>query len=89
MMISGRCGAALLFDGRIQIYEIETSNRRKDDIILPKNVDFNVQCAATSPNFLAFGTDTGHLLYYETDEWLPVHEYKHSVCHTLSRYDCV
>jgi hypothetical protein len=79
LLVSDQFGVALLSDGRIQIHEIQAKEGQRDDTMLPNHRDSVIHSACISKDFLVFGTDSGHLFYYETAEWLPVAEYKHSV----------
>lgn len=78
-MVSDQFGVALLSDGRIQIHEIAVTEGQRDDIMLPRDRNSVIHSACISKDFLVFGTDNGQLFYYETADWLPVAEYKHTV----------
>ncbi|XP_017769670.1 PREDICTED: WD repeat-containing protein 19 [Nicrophorus vespilloides] len=76
--------ASILFDGKIHLHMIEqpvAEHEERESIIFP---DDNspagvIQCHALTTEFLIYGTDLGHIVYFCVEEWAVSSYYKHPV----------
>ncbi|XP_050295176.1 WD repeat-containing protein 19 [Anthonomus grandis grandis] len=76
--------ASVLFEGRIQLHMIEqpeVCHENRESIIFPEAAQNAVviTCHDITTDFLVYGTDTGHIVYFHIEEWSKAMEYKHNV----------
>ncbi|XP_066257249.1 WD repeat-containing protein 19 isoform X1 [Euwallacea similis] len=76
--------ASVLFEGKIQLHMIEqpeVCHEDRESKLFPEegNQNFLITCHELTTDFLVYGTDMGHLVYFHVEEWAKAIEYKHNV----------
>ncbi|XP_074130526.1 WD repeat-containing protein 19 [Sminthopsis crassicaudata] len=76
--------AAVLFEGKIQLHMIESeildAEEERETRLFPEVDDrCRILCHALTGDFLIYGTDTGVIRYFFTEDWQYVNEYRHPV----------
>ncbi|KAI4462589.1 osmotic avoidance abnormal protein 1/wd repeat membrane protein [Holotrichia oblita] len=76
--------ASVLYEGKIQMHMIEQPDvgfEEKESIIFPNdnNISSKITCHCLTTDFLVYGTDMGHIIYFCIEEWANSSEYKHAV----------
>ncbi|NXN95131.1 WDR19 protein, partial [Rhinopomastus cyanomelas] len=76
--------AAALFEGKVQLHMIESegldAREERETRLFPAADDkYRILCHALTSDFLVYGTDTGAIRYFYTEDWQYVNEYRHPV----------
>ncbi|KAF7280794.1 hypothetical protein GWI33_005520 [Rhynchophorus ferrugineus] len=76
--------ASVLFEGKIQLHMIEqpeVCHEDRESIIFPEptNDSLVITCHELTTDFLVYGTDMGHIVYFHIEDWAKASEYKHVI----------
>ncbi|XP_048517184.1 WD repeat-containing protein 19 [Dendroctonus ponderosae] len=76
--------ASVLFEGKIQLHMIEQPDLCHEDresMMFPEALNQNlvITCHDLTTDFLVYGTDMGHIIYFHIEEWSKAIEYKHNI----------
>lgn len=76
--------ASVLFEGKLLLHMIEqpeVCHEDRETILFPDSNSENIviTCHALTTDFLIYGTDMGHVVYFHVEEWARASQYKHAV----------
>ncbi|KAJ8943661.1 hypothetical protein NQ318_005663 [Aromia moschata] len=76
--------ASVLFEGKLELHMIEAAEASQEDkeaITFPdsQSESFAITCHELTPDFLIYGTDMGHIIYFHIEEWAKAIEFRHSI----------
>nr|CAH7760831.1 unnamed protein product [Callosobruchus chinensis] len=76
--------ASVLFDGKVLLHLIDTSETSQDDresILFPDddNETMVITCHELTADFLVYATDMGHIIYFHMEDWARALEYRHAI----------
>ncbi|XP_030765268.1 WD repeat-containing protein 19 [Sitophilus oryzae] len=76
--------ASVLFEGKVQLHMIEqpeVCHEDKESIIFPEssNDTLVITCHELTTEFLIYGTDMGHIVYFHIEDWAKATEFKHVI----------